>query len=171
LEVVFFLAAAVAVLATVRVISCSNAVHALLYFIVSLLAVAIVFFVLGAPFVAALEVIVNAGAIMVLFLFAVMLLGLDRDAAAQERRWMPVRVWIGPCLLVGLLGAELFYLVLHAAPRAGAARQVGPQEVGADLLGPYLVAVEIASLLLLAAVVATLHLSRRTSDDTEEPAP
>ena len=54
----------------------SNAVHALLYLVVSLLAVAVVFFTLGAPFVAALEVIIYAGAIMVLFVFVVMMLNL-----------------------------------------------------------------------------------------------
>ena len=61
-----------------------NAVHALLYLIVSLLAVAVVFYVLGAPFVAALEVIIYAGAIMVLFVFVVMMLNLGEHAVSME---------------------------------------------------------------------------------------
>ena len=73
-----------------------DAVHALLYLIVSLLAVALVFFTLGAPFVAALEVIVYAGAIMVLFVFVVMMLNLGPSAAEQERRWLAPRTWVGP---------------------------------------------------------------------------
>ena len=60
--------------------------HALLYLIVSLLAVAVVFFTLGAPFVAALEVIIYAGAIMVLFVFVVMMLNLGQDAERTKRR-------------------------------------------------------------------------------------
>ena len=62
--------------------------HALLYLVVSLLSVALIFFMLGAPFAAALEVIVYAGAIMVLFVFVVMMLNLGPQTAAQERQWL-----------------------------------------------------------------------------------
>ena len=84
MNVLFYISAVVAILATLMAISRAHPVHALLYLIVSLLAVALVFFTLGAPFVAALEVITYAGAIMVLFLFVVMMLNLgpgnDRPA-------------------------------------------------------------------------------------------
>ena len=76
MEVAFYIAAIVAIVSTVLTITRLNAVHALLYLIVSLLAVAVVFYALGAPFVAALEVIIYAGAIMVLFVFVVMMLNL-----------------------------------------------------------------------------------------------
>ena len=76
MNLVFYISALVAVIATTMVITRLNAVHALLYLIVSLLSVALIFFVLGAPFVAALEVIVYAGAIMVLFVFVIMMLNL-----------------------------------------------------------------------------------------------
>jgi NADH-quinone oxidoreductase subunit J len=66
MEIAFYIAAAVAIIATVLMLASLNVVHALLYLIVSLLAVAVVFYVIGAPFVAALEVIIYAGAIMVL---------------------------------------------------------------------------------------------------------
>src|SRR5665811_2175051 len=82
----FYIAAAVAVLATVLVITRTNLVHALLYLVVSLFAVAVVFYTLGAPFVAALEVIVYAGAIMMLFLFAVMLLDVRAEAPLRVPR-------------------------------------------------------------------------------------
>src|SRR5918999_2591314 len=103
MTIVFYVAAAVAILATLRVITALNAVHALLYFIVSLLAVALIFFVLGAPFVAALEVIIYAGAIMVLFVFVVMLLNLGQAAFAQEHGWVRPRMWIGPTILAAIL--------------------------------------------------------------------
>ena len=78
MDAVFYLAAVIAILATVMVITRLNAVHALLYLIVSLLSVAVVFYTLGAPFIAALEVIIYAGAIMVLFVFVVMMLNLGK---------------------------------------------------------------------------------------------
>ena len=77
----FYVAGAVAILSTALMITRLHAVHALLYLIVSLLAVSVVFYTLGAPFIAALEVIIYAGAIMVLFVFVVMLLNLGEQAA------------------------------------------------------------------------------------------
>jgi NADH-quinone oxidoreductase subunit J len=161
-EFAFYLAAAVAVLATVLAISALEAVHALLYLIVSLLAVAMVFFAIGAPFAGILEVIVYAGAIMVLFVFVVMMLNLGRAAVEQERRWLTPRVWLGPAALALVLLAELLH-VLRAAgvPQAGmGAGTIGARAVGAALYGPYLLAVELGSMLLLAALVAAFHLGR-----------
>ena len=88
-----------------------NVVHALLYLIVSLLGVAVVFYVLGAPFVAALEVIIYAGAIMVLFVFVVMMLNLGEHAAEREEQWLTPGIWIGPALLASILIFEVVYLV------------------------------------------------------------
>ena len=78
MELTFYIAGGVAVISTVIMLTRLNLVHALLYLIVSLLSVAVDFFVLGAPFAAALEAIVYAGAIMVLFLFVVMMLNIGR---------------------------------------------------------------------------------------------
>ena len=83
-----YLEATVAVIATLLAITNYNPLHALLYLIVSLLAVAMVFFGLGAPFAGVLEVIIYAGAIMVLFVFVVMLLNLGKATVDQERRWL-----------------------------------------------------------------------------------
>src|SRR5579872_2702036 len=106
---VFYVSAAIAVVATALAISRTNVVHGLLYLIVSLLAVAMMFFTLGAPFVAALEVIIYAGAIMVLFVFVMMLLNLGPQTVDQERRWLTHRTWIGPLVLTIVLLAELLY--------------------------------------------------------------
>ncbi len=81
----FYVAGAVAIVSTLLTITRLNAVHALLYLIVSLLSVAIVFYTLGAPFVAALEVVIYAGAIMVLFIFVVMMLNLGERSTRQDR--------------------------------------------------------------------------------------
>jgi NADH-quinone oxidoreductase subunit J len=158
----FYLAGAVAVLATLLVITRATAVHALLYLIVSLLAIAVVFYTLGAPFAAALEVIIYAGAIMVLFVFAIMILNLGPVAAQQERLWLEPVAWIGPAILAAILLGDLLAVLLAAAPLPAGGLVVGPREVGLELFGPYALAVELASLVLLAGLVAAYHLGRRT---------
>jgi len=160
MNVTFYLSAAVAVLATVLAITRPNAVHALLYLIVSLLAVALVLYTLGAPFVAALEVIIYAGAIMVLFVFVIMMLNLGAQAAEQERKWMRLGTWLGPALLALVLVGELIAVLAGAGGEAAAARPVEPKQVGLALFGPYLLGVELASMLLLAGLLGASHLGR-----------
>ena len=167
MEFAFYLAAGVAVASTFRVITASNPVHALLYLILSLLAVAMTFFALGAPFAGALEIIVYAGAIMVLFVFVVMMLNLGPAAVEQERKWLTPGIWVGPAILSALLLGQLLYVLLnHVSDAHIGHTTVEAKAVGISLFGPYLLAVELASMLLLAALVAAYHLGRH---DAKEP--
>jgi NADH-quinone oxidoreductase subunit J len=159
MNLVFYLAAAVTLASTAAAITRVNPVYGLLNFVVSLLAMAVMFFTLGAAFAAALEVMVYAGAIMVLFLFVVMMLRLD---AVRERRWMAGGVWVFPLLLAGLLGGELAYVLLGSTA-SGRSAAVSPAAVGARLFGADLVVVELASMLLLAGLIAAYHLGRPSS--------
>ena len=111
MTIAFYVAAAVAIASTVLMITRLNAVHALLYLIVSLLAVAVVFYTLGAPFVAALEVIIYAGAIMVLFVFVMMMLNLGEQASREERALLKPSMWTGPLILAAILMIEFVYLL------------------------------------------------------------
>lgn len=163
----FFVAGAVAVLSTVMAITRSVAVHALLYLIVSLLAVAVVFYTMGAPLVAALEIIIYAGAIMVLFVFVVMMLNLGTQGRDVERRWLAGRAWIGPMALSAVLLAEVVYCIVRSPVPGIAGRAVTPKEVGLALYGPYLLGVELASMLLLGAVVGARHLGKPSSSGSE----
>src|SRR5512135_552703 len=129
MNAVFYLSAFVAVIATVMVITRVNAVHALLYFIVSLLSVALIFFLLGAPFIAALEVIIYAGAIMVLFVFVIMLLNIGSEAAEKEKEFLTPRLWAGPALLSVVLLGEFVYVLGRGDARTGGIGVVGPKEV------------------------------------------
>ncbi|HKB52820.1 MAG TPA: NADH-quinone oxidoreductase subunit J [Ramlibacter sp.] len=160
METTFYVAGAVAVIATVMVIASTHAVHALLYLIVSLLAVALLFYPLGAPFAALLEVIIYAGAIMVLFVFVTMMLNLGAAAVGQERRWLRAVPWGGPALLAAILLGELAW-VLAGNHALTAAATVDAHAVGAALFGPYLLGVELGSLLLLAGLLGAWHLRRR----------
>ncbi len=161
MDIVFYLSAAVAVISTVMVITRLNIMHALLYLIVSLLAVALVFFTLGAPFIAALEVIVYAGAIMVLFIFAIMMLNLGTRTVSQEKEWLKATGWIGPSVLALILIIEVAYVILTGAHGPGG-NVVPPETVGSALFGPYLIGVELASFLLLAALVGARHVGQRS---------
>lgn len=156
----FYIAAAVALATTALVITRTNASHALIYLIVSLLSIAVIFYLLGAPFAAALEVVIYAGAIMVLFLFVVMMLNLGRGSVEQERGWLHPRMWIGPGLLTLVLFLEMVFMIA-GNPLATSGVPVTPKIVGQTLFGPYLLAVELASMLLLAALIGAFHLGRR----------
>ncbi len=164
----FYSAAAVTIVATLLAITRSNAVHALLYLIVSFFGMAVVFFLLGAPFVAALEVIVYAGAIMVLFVFVMMLLNLGPASTEQERRWMKPGMWVGPVFLAGILFVELVSIHLRNGIMPVDPKIVTPKEVSLSLFGPYIVGVELASTLLLAGLVGAFYLGRRTEDVNRE---
>ena len=153
-----YIAAAVAVIATAMVIINMNVVHALLCLVISLLAVAIVFYVLGAPFAAALEVIVYAGAIMVLFVFVLIMLNTGGDAIQQERHWLTPWIWVAPTGLSAILLGEFVYLLWRAPVAAASGALVQPRQVGALLFGPYLLGVELASMLLLAGLIGAYHL-------------
>ena len=160
MSVLFYGSAIIAVLATLLVITRTNIVHALLYFIVSLLAIAVIFYTLGAPFAAALEIIVYAGAIMVMFLFVVMMLNLGQVTQDQEKAWLTLSVWIGPSIMaVPLLVAVIYAINLNQEQMAHTV--VGGKEIGVALFGPYVFAVELASMLLLAGLVGAYHLARK----------
>jgi len=161
----FYISGAIAILATLMVITRANAIHALLYLIVSLFAIAVTFFVLGAPFVAALEIIIYAGAIMVLFVFVVMLLNLGEAAAKQEREWLNPGMWIGPALLALALLIELVIMLTSGGQGVIDISSVTPKDVGISMFSTYLLGVELASMLLLAGLVGAYHLGRKVQDD------
>ena len=164
----FYSAALVAVFSTVMVITRLNAVHALLFLIVSLLAVGMVFYLLGAHFAAVLEVIVYAGAIMVLFVFVIMMLNLGKTTVEQEMAWLQPSMWIVPGILSAILFIELV-VVLGADSGVTGASVVEAKQVGILLFGPYLLAVEFASMLLLAGLVGAYHLGRPDPAKRKDP--
>ena len=156
--VAFYASALIAIVATVRVISNSNPMHALLNLIISLIAVAMIFFTLGAGFAGAMQVIVYAGAIMVLFVFVVMMLNLG-SAEVQEKQWLTPGSWALPAVLAFLLLIILGNAILSEQGTIGGS-EVTAKAVGITLFGPYLLVVELASILLLAGLVTAYHLGK-----------
>jgi NADH-quinone oxidoreductase subunit J len=157
MNVIFFLAAAVAILSTVMAISGRNAIHSLLYLILSLLAVSVIFYLLDAPFVAALEVIIYAGAIMVLFIFVTMMLniGLERKT---EKKWLRPGMWIVPSIFACILLIDLILALKNFQTLPVDRKIVLPKQIGISLFSTYLLAVEIAAILLMAGVIGAYHL-------------
>ena len=161
MEAIFYIASAVAILSTIMVITRYNMVHALLYLVVSFLAVAVIFYVLGAPFIAALEVIVYAGAIVVLIIFVIMMLNLKQESVEQEEKWLTRKVFLGPAILCSILMGELIYILATSEVVVLEGTQVDSKAVGMSLYGPYVIGVELCGLLLMSGIVGAYHLGRQ----------
>ncbi len=157
----FYIAAVIAVASTIMVITRYNIMHALLYLIVSFMAIAVIFFIYGAPYMAVLELIIYAGAIMVLIIFFVMMLNLGAETAVQEKSWMTPRIWFGPAVLSGILLAELWYLFYTQPAIPFEVKMVSPKAVGISLFTTYLITAELAAMLLMAGIVGAYHLGRQ----------
>jgi NADH-quinone oxidoreductase subunit J len=164
----FYGLAAVAVVSGVAVITRRNAVHAALALIVTLLSVAGLYLMLYAPFVAGVQIVVYAGGIMVLFLFVIMLVNLDR--AAKERRFN--RIWpvglAAACALLALFvsaivkGRDLFPDRMTTLPESSNTQQIATMLYGeAGRMGQYTFAFEIASLLLLVAILGAVIMTKK----------
>jgi NADH-quinone oxidoreductase subunit J len=156
----FYISSVVAIAATVMVITRSQPVHALLYLVVSFLGVAMIFLSLGAPFVAVLEIILYAGAIIVLFIFVVMMLNLGREEAMQEKQWMQPKTWIGPCILTAILLVELLVLMTLGGSAPMPQQSVDLKKIPLSLYGEYIIAVELTGFLLMAGIVGAAHIGK-----------
>ena len=157
MDIFFYIAAAIAIISTIMAISGRNAIHSLLFLILSLLAISVVFYLLDAPFIAALEVIIYAGAIMVLFIFVTMMLniGLEKE---QEKRWLNPQMWIIPSILAVILFVDLMLALKNMPTVAVVKNIIQPKQVGISLFSTYLIAVEIAAILLMAGIIGAYHL-------------
>jgi NADH-quinone oxidoreductase subunit J len=160
MNTIFFITAAVAVLSSIIAITNRNAIHALLYLILSLLSISVIFYILGAPFIAALEVIVYAGAIMVLFIFVVMMLNIGLEEE-QEKKWLTPGMWIVPSVLSVLLLIIFIYVMKEFQGQKTSPMIIGPKQVGISMFTTYLIAVEIAAVLLLAGIIGAYHLGKQ----------
>lgn len=168
MEIAFYSAGTIAVIATLKMLFSHDPVHGLLYLVISLLSVAVIYFAVGAPFAGVLEMIVYAGAIMVLFVFVVMMLNLGEATIAMEKAWLQPRAWVLPVILSSLLLGLMVSFLANTQPHL-IGTDVSIKQVGIALYGPYILAVELASLILLAALVIAFHLGRRDEDTEGKP--
>ncbi len=169
--IVFVLASAMMLVGALGVVTRRNPVHAALSLVLTLFGVAVHFVALEAYFLAAVQIIVYAGAIVVLFLFVIMLLGVDKAEDLQTeplvaQRWLAGVAGLG---LLGLLviavsrGSELLTTRAEGldTSAAGATGDANIQQLARSVFGDYVVAFELTSVLLVVAVVGTVMLARR----------
>ncbi|AEV99293.1 NADH dehydrogenase subunit J [Niastella koreensis GR20-10] len=165
MSTLFYISSIIAVLSTIMVITRYHPVHALLYLAVSFFSSSMVFLSLGAPFVAALEVIVYAGAIIVLFIFVVMMLNLGKETAQQEREWLKPKVWVLPAALVLLLLIEMIVLLFSNGEEVMKIAVVEPRKLALSLYGEYIIAVELTGFLLMAGIVGAAHIGKHKKEE------
>jgi NADH-quinone oxidoreductase subunit J len=156
----FYLLSAAAVFSTLMAISRRELIHAVVYLVLSFFSLGLIFFMMGAPLIAALEVLIYAGAIMVLFLFIVMMLEMGAANIKLTPFW---RVW-GPAVFIALIILVSMSLLFFGSPETAAsppAAFISPRQFGHALYTKYMLAVEAASLLLLFALVGALYLGKK----------
>ncbi|BAJ01607.1 NADH-quinone oxidoreductase subunit J family protein [Shewanella violacea] len=167
IDIIFCITAAVAIISALLTVSAHNVVHALLYLVTMMLAIALIFFLLGSPFAAALQIIVYAGAVMVLFVFVTMMLHQGERSLVAERQLFNPKVAKGPLILSMLLVIELTMISLGSV---GLHQEIltSPlpveqtvKQLAIQLFGSYRVLVVLAAIMLLTALVSAIHITKQ----------
>lgn len=167
--ITFLILAAAMVLGAVGVITLRQPIHAALALVGTLLALAVIYITLEAHFLGAIQVIVYAGAIMVLFLFVIMLLNVERQPPAPRWKWLRATAYG-----VGLLGAVAIAAVVFTdgepLPAAGIVTDVlqggSAERIGTVLFSDYLLAFHLVGVLLLTGIVGAVSLVQRAAPET-----
>jgi NADH-quinone oxidoreductase subunit J len=158
-QIIFFIVAALLILSSVLVVFQRNVVHSAVALVAALFLIAVLFLSLNAPMVGVLQILVYAGAIMVLFLFVIMLLN---PVGLEQRR----SLWWGAggisgLLLVAALAPVLFNLESAQDPLVATALFGGPEELARSLFTDFVLPFEIASVLLLVAIIGAVVLANK----------
>jgi NADH-quinone oxidoreductase subunit J len=158
-QALFYILAVITVIATILAVSEKHPVHAIVYLVTSFFSLAVVFYLLAAPLVAVFEVIIYAGAIMVLFLFVIMMLDLGSPADAKRP---PLAHCLPALVLTGITLAALVWLLsIRSGALLEGSHMVSVKEFAETLFTRYGVAIEIISMQLLFALVGALYFGRR----------
>ncbi len=160
--ITFIFLATIAVASGLGMLFSRNAIYSAIYLIINFVTVAIFYLVLGGAFIAVTQVAVYAGAIMVLFLFVIMLLGAEKLGKSETLAWQrPLAIILG----LGLIG-ETLYILFFQANELVAVKDLpegfgGPSSVGTVLFQEYLLPFEVTSILLLVAMIGAIILTRQ----------
>lgn len=166
---VLYGASLTAVATTTLVLLSSNPVYAVLYLVLSLFSVSLVFWSLGAVFLAVLEILVYAGAIMVLFLFVVMMLNLGTGAREEDLQRPNRKVLLLPGVLALFLAVLTVLAIVSPGVTAdGSFAVLGAKEIGNAMFTRHFMGVKLASLILTVGMVGGMHLGRGASAAAEE---
>jgi NADH-quinone oxidoreductase subunit J len=166
---IFYLLSVVIVAATTVAITRRNLVHAVIYLVFSFFGTSMLFYLLGAPLLAVLWVIIYAGAVMVLFLFIVMMVKVEspEEVLFPLKQWLPAAVFGGIYLVVGLL----MVVATPGNERTLELVSATPKELALYAFQRHWLSVEVVSLLLLVALVGALYLGKRKGKSRAEDIP
>ncbi len=157
----FYIFAGLAIVAALSVVLQRTPVYSALSLILVLCSLAVIYLLLGAPFLAVVQVIVYAGAIMVLFVFVIMLLNARAETPTDRSR---MARWLGLPLLAAFLGEVLFVVLAHFADTplfSGEPFDGGPRAVGGLLFRHYVLPFEVTSILILVAIMGAVVLAKK----------
>lgn len=166
--ILFSVLAAIAILTAVGMLMSRNAIYSAMFLVLNFVTVAIIYLLLNAAFIAMVQVTVYAGAIMVLFLFVIMLLGAEKAARGESLSWQPPLA----ILLGGALLMEFAYILfVRQKNMLGSMETVSesfgsPASIGTLLFDRYLIPFEITSVLLLVAMIGAIILTRRRREES-----
>jgi NADH-quinone oxidoreductase subunit J len=169
-SVIFYLLGLVVLIATLLAVTARNLMHAVVHLVISFVGTALLFFLLGAPVLAVLEVIIYAGAIMVLFVFMVMTLAIPMSGG---KGWRYLGQWLPAVILSGVLLAAVAAFIASDPVASQALRlaMVSPFDFGRYIFERYWLPVEVVSFLLFLALAGALYLGRRDADGKKEGRP
>ncbi len=161
-QITFYILAVVAIGAALGMLFSKNSIYSALFLILNFATVAVYYLILGAPFIAMSQVTVYAGAIMVLFLFVIMLLGTEKLAGEDTLIWQKPFSWLLAILLFGVGAYQLVLVgVSDAVTRSFVGGEFGgPEAIGMVLFNEYLLPFEVTSILLLVAMVGAIVLTK-----------
>lgn len=166
--IVFIILAIVAIGSAVGMLLNKNAVYSALFLILNFATMAVFYIILGAPFVAMTQVTVYAGAIMVLFLFVIMLLGAEELGKRDKMDWQqPAAIVLGVLLLAEVV-VVIFFRDTVFQPITDLAEFGTAQALGLEFFDAYLLPFEVVGLLLLAALVGAIVIARRVRQEPNQ---
>jgi len=161
LPIVFFILAGIAVATALGTILSHNAIYSALFLVLNFATIAVMYLILGAPFIALSQITVYAGSIMVLFLFVIMLLGAERLPKSAGPRWQPYVAIPLALLLAADFGYYIFQWTGQLVDVAEIPANYGaPKAIGELLFTQYSLPFEITAVILLAAVIGAIILAR-----------
>jgi NADH-quinone oxidoreductase subunit J len=167
--IVFLFLAVIAVAAAVAMLLSSNTIYSALYLIMNFIAIAVIYLTLGAPFVALAQITVYAGAIMVLFLFVIMMLGAEKLSEKEPLKWQrPVAMLLGLLLIGESVYALLNRVGIAMLTNPATEAMTDPKALAQLLYSKYSLPFEITSILLLAAAVGAVVLTRGGKKEVKE---
>lgn len=163
---IFLALALIAIAAAVGLIVSRNTVYSALFLIINFLSVAVVYLVMGAPFIALAQITVYAGAIMVLFLFVIMLLGAEKPKEVEQMKWQrPLAIVLAGAILVEGVYALITRVAVTVTTSPATVALSDPKTLGISLYTKYSLPFEITSVILLVAAIGAVVLTKKTKKE------